>query len=332
METQTEKTHTKQQTLRRRQLKSPFGEDWEEILCPLCKHHESHLWLEAQDRLFGAPDTYRIVRCKRCDLTYVNPRPTFSALDTHYKNDYLAFATSEETPWYMRPIVQGWEVMATRRRLKDMEKVIGRVSRDMKFLDVGCGLNMLLSHIQEQRGASGVGVDINEKAINYVREKLRMEAVLGTIESAGLAPDQFDVATMLHYLEHEGDPRRVLCEVRRVLKPHGYLVIEIPDPTGWPPRVFRGRWASLDIPRHLVFFCEDTLRRALLEEGFELMSYKKFGVPFWTGISMCYALQRENRVDDPIKSLLGSTILGWPFVPITSFTHEFAFAVARVVK
>jgi ubiquinone/menaquinone biosynthesis C-methylase UbiE len=330
METQTQ--HTQPQGLQRRQLKSPFGEDWEEIFCPLCRHHESHLWLEAQDRLFGAPDKYRIVRCKECDLTYVNPRPTFAALDTHYKEDYLAFATTEETPWYMRPLIQGWEVVATRRRLKDMEKVLGRISPDMRFLDVGCGLNMLLSHIHKQRGASGVGVDINEKAVRYVQEKLRMEAVLGTLERAGLGPDQFDVATMLHYLEHEGDPRRVLAEVRRVLKPHGYLVIEIPDATGWPPRVFKDRWASLDIPRHLVFFCEDTLRRALAEEGFELVSYKKFGVPFWTGMSVYYMFQQDNRVDDPVKGLLGSTLLGSPFVPITTWTHEFAFAIARVVK
>jgi len=321
---------SQEQSLVARRLTAPSGEAWEEVVCPLCSRKEARPWLQARDRLFGAPDIYSLVRCCHCDLQFMNPRPTYAALASHYRDDYAQFKTPKETPWYMRPFIQGWEVKATRRRLRDMEKVLGRVTSDMRFLDVGCGLNTFLGYVQKKRGAQGVGVDINERAIAYVRSSLGMNARLGTLASVGLDADQFDVAMMLHYLEHEGDPRVVLREVRRVLKPRGHLVIEIPDATGWPARLFKSRWASLDIPRHLVFFREATLRQALVEEGFKLLSYRTFGVPLWIGISVYYALQRHNRVDDYDAAVLASTLMGAPLLPLVPWTHEFAFAIAQV--
>ena len=324
--------YNKEPELATRRLRAPSGEEWEEVACPVCRHKKTQPWLQARDRLFGAPDTYNLVRCCRCDLQFMNPRPTLAALASHYKDGYAQFRTPEETPWYLRPFIQGWEIDATRRRFRDMERHLGRITPEMTFLDVGCGLNMLLSYIRKMRGAEGIGVDINERAVAYVRDNLGMRASLGTLASARLESDQFDVATMLHYLEHEGNPRAVLREVRRVLKPGGHIVIEIPDATGWPPRVFKGRWASLDIPRHLVFFREATLHHVLAEEGFRLLSYRTFGVPFWIGISLYYMLQRDNQVDKPFRALLASTIMGWPLLPLVPWTHEFAFAIAQVEK
>lgn len=313
----------------RRVLTSPCGEEWEEIACPVCGDRRSELWLAAQDRLFGAPDTYRIVQCATCSLRFVNPRPTFAALGKHYESQYLCFVTPDELPALLRPILENMGRDNFVRRLKAMESVGGPITASTEILDVGCGLNGFLHYIQRTRGALGTGIDLNAKAIAYIRDHLKMPALEGTLESAKLESGRFDIVTMLQYLEHEGNPRQVLAEVRRVLRAGGQLVIEIPDPSGWPARVFKGRWAGLDLPRHLVYFQERTLRRALESEGFDLVSYQTFGLPFWTGISVYFSMQRQNEVPNQIAAMLASGLLGLPLLPLLPWTHEFALAIAK---
>ena len=54
-------------------MQDPTGMVWEEISCPLCGHGDEGLLLAVA----GEPDQtlYRLVRCRRCGMGYVNPRP-----------------------------------------------------------------------------------------------------------------------------------------------------------------------------------------------------------------------------------------------------------------
>ena len=314
-----------------RQFTSPHGEELEEVACPLCGGADHAHELEAKDLLYGRPGHYRVVRCRGCDLRFVNPRPTFASLGTHYPDDYHCYAPPEDVPKLLRPLAESATRRQMMRRVKQVERTLGRIQPDWQLVDVGCGLNELLRLIRDERGPTGIGVDLKDTMIARARDKLKMPVVQGTLRDAALEAGRFDLVTMIEYLEHEPNPCGVLAEARRILKPGGHVALEIPNIDGWPARLFKDRWTNLDLPRHLIFFDRQTLVRALAQNGFELVSYRTFGLPLYIGLSVMFWLGREKFIEHQISTVLLSYACGLPFLPLLPWTPEFVFAVARAV-
>jgi ubiquinone/menaquinone biosynthesis C-methylase UbiE len=313
-----------------RTFTAEWGEALEEVTCPLCGADDAELALESSDLLYGKPGVYRLVRCRGCKLEYVNPRPTFEALGAHYPDDYISYQAPEADPTVFRGLSEAISRSMIQKRLARLERVIGRIPPDYKIVDVGCGLNDLLATIKRERGPEGIGVDLKQSMVERIQKQLGMPAVLGTLEQARFPDGQLDLVTMLEYLEHESNPKAVLAESRRVLKKGGYVGIEIPHVLGLPARFFKDRWFNLDLPRHLVFFDPETLRRALADTGFELVSYEPYTIPTYIGISVLFKLGGVRLGRNALAPLLGSA-LGVPFLPFQRFLPELAFAVGRAV-
>jgi SAM-dependent methyltransferase len=309
-----------------------YGEELEEVACPLCDSTSATLAFEAREVLYNTPGKYRLVRCDACGLSYVNPRPTPAALGRHYPDDYHCSRPVEDAPRWMQPLARLEVRQQAAGRVRSIERTLGRISADAKILDVGCGRNALLQLIQETRGASGLGIDMKSEAVAYVRDVLKMPVKQGTLLDAELEDAQFDLALMINYLEHEPDPMRVLAETRRVLKPGGHIAIEIPDPEGVPARWFKSHWANLDLPRHLVFFDRKTLKRALAESGFEVVSHHRYALPMYIGFSVYLGLGGSNlmRHWEAVSAL--SYSLGAPLLPAMPWLPEFSFVIARATS
>lgn len=308
------------------------GEQQEEIACPVCGGRATERVLLAHDLLFGSPGGYPLVRCTSCAMEYVSPRPTGAALGRHYPADYFGYSLHEDAPSFMQPFLKAFAKGISRRRLGYLEKVTGRLQSDAKLLDVGCGVNRLLELIKEERGCVGTGLDFKPEIVQYVRERLDMPIVQGSLLDASLPAASFDVVLMMEYLEHELDPRSVLMEARRVTKTGGYLALELPHIATWPGRLFGARWWNLDIPRHLMFFTPDTLRRILAECGYELVRVEPFSLPLYIGMSMVQAIGLTHwRKHKNLYPLL-STLLALPMIPFTWAAPEFMFVTARAIE
>ena len=301
------------------------SEPLENVRCPLCGRDEAELRLRACDRLYGRPGDYSLVECTHCHLKYLNPRSTLEALARHYPPDYFASRSPEEAPFFLRP-VPGLQAIG---RLRTLERMIGRIDPGTRLLDVGCGLNELLNQFRRLRGCDGVGVELNSKVVSYVREKRGLPIVEGTLKDARFPDASFDLTTMMQYLEHEPEPRAVLLEARRVTRPGGHLAIEIPYLDGLPARLFGSRWATLDFPRHLVFFSPATLETMLAQCGFRLLRVHKFGVPFAIGISFATALgyRHLNRMSS--LEFIVMSLLSLPFAPFAPLLPEFMTVLAQ---
>lgn len=305
------------------------GEPQEDIACPLCNSTERDTVLVGSDLLFNLPGRYPLVQCKGCGLKYVNPRPTPEALGRHYPKEYFGYEKPEEAPWFLRWLLLGFARGIAMRRINYIEAVTGTIKPDQAIVDVGCGVNGLLRTLKEVRGVSGLGVDFKEEVVDYVRNTLKMDIVQGTLKDAGFQDGQFDLMTLLEYIEHEPDTRAVLTEARRVIKKGGHLAIEIPDPSGWVARTFGRFWWNLDVPRHLTFFDADTLGKMLDQCGFELVSVKPFTLPVYIGASVLQALGLRHWNENKRWVPMVAGILGIPFIPFQPLLPEFLFAVAR---
>ncbi len=304
-------------------------ENQEQIACPLCGSSSDRLVLEARDLLFARPGRYRLVQCEDCNLKYVNPRPTPEALNHHYPDQYYEIGIQDNAPSLLQPFIRAFSDGISKRRVGYLEGVVGRIARDARILDVGCGTNLLLNYIKRARGCEGVGLDFNPKVVQYVREKVNMPIVHGTLQDADFQQGQFDLVTMMEYLEHEPDSRSVLLQAHRVIRPNGHLALELPDIEGIPAKIFGSLWWNLDLPRHLIFYTPTTLRQMLAECGFELLIVKRFTLPLYIGLSLGQVLGQRHWAKNWRWVPVLSTVLGAPFLPLQFALPEFYFAIAR---
>ena len=305
------------------------GEAQEEIACPLCGKTDFETLFEGTDLVFHRAGKYRVVKCRGCELQFTNPRPTFESLGAHYPDNYFCYVPPEEGFPLFRPILRWFLTGIQRLRTRFMERTTGRLTPETRILDVGCGMNDLLWSIQQTRGCVGTGLDFKEEMVAFVRDRLKMPIIKGTLSNAGIPDGSYDVVTMMEYLEHESDPRKTLEEARRVLKPGGHLAIEVPYVEGWPARRFGPKWWNLDVPRHLVYFTPKTLARMLDECGFELVRVDPFTVPLYIGSSVLLWLGYRFDINDKFLGRFLASILGWPFLLFLKFCPEFMFCVAR---
>ena len=102
--------------------------------------------------------------------------------------------------------------------------------RDRAVLDAGCGVGYGTAHLAEV-AASVVGVDRDEGAISYARERYsrpNVEFRVGDLLDLDLADGSFDVVCSFETIEHLDDVEGFLGEVDRVLRPEGVFLVSTP--------------------------------------------------------------------------------------------------------
>jgi SAM-dependent methyltransferase len=221
--------------------------------CSLCEGDDA--------TLVAVQNGYRIVRCRECDLVYVNPRPAAEDLPALYA-DYHARDGGDETGWnrLMRHVFQ---------EAADLLDSVKRDSRVPRLLDVGCGYGGFIS-LMRDRGWDAEGVDPSPLTVEAVSAK-GLPVRLGTLE--GIPPSEavYRAVTLFYVLEHLHDPMAALRKAFTLLEPGGKLVVRVPDTTPIVRMLsLIGLGKSLyDPPFHLYDFSPAVMHRMLVAAGFE---------------------------------------------------------------
>lgn len=229
------------------------GPGLEAIACNLCGAQDEVLVFEK--------DSFRIVRCRRCGLVYVNPRLSQAAIAQQYDEDYYTDGSyadyQAERPGYERTF---------ELRLQKIE----RRSKPGKILDVGCAFGFFLS-VAERRGWEAHGLDLSPVGCRYATEQLGLRATCGTLDSVSFPPGFFDVVILNDTFEHLANPAQDLHQFWTVLRPGGYLYLVTQDSSRLLVRVLGRRWAQYKPREHLYYFTSNTLRRMLAQVGFKVL-------------------------------------------------------------
>jgi 2-polyprenyl-3-methyl-5-hydroxy-6-metoxy-1,4-benzoquinol methylase len=305
------------------------GEEQERVPCPVCGAGDEQLVIEVQDTMFGQPGKYRLVQCSVCGMRFLNPRPVPSALARHYPGDYLCYTNFDREHWLLRWAFRRLQQAQASRRLRQIESVTGRLAPGTRVLDVGCGRGELLARLKHERACDCVGTDFNPDVVALVGRELGIPVHQGMLQELELPAQSFDLITMTEYLEHEPQPRAVIERAQRLVKPGGFLAVEVPDITGPPGRWFRHNWWQIDAPRHLMFFSPRTLARTLEEYGFEVVRTKRYGMLTSMGYSLLQAMGFRYAESNKLGYLTLSAALGLPFLPFLPLLPDFMMVVAR---
>lgn len=118
-----------------------------------------------------------------------------------------------------------WWYRALHVRLLDrLAPIEGRI------LDAGCGTGGFLAQIASRRpGLQTIGLEWAQQAAVRARAKSQAAIARGSVNALPFATDSFDAALSADVLCHESvDPARALGELKRVLKPGGRLILNMP--------------------------------------------------------------------------------------------------------
>ncbi len=109
--------------------------------------------------------------------------------------------------------------------------------KDKIVLDIGCGSGHG-SNTLAKKFKMVYGVDISEDAIIYARDNWQMDNIefkVGSCLDIPFPDNTFDEVSAFEVFEHLHDWKRLLSEVKRVLKPNGLVYISTPNKTLYSP-------------------------------------------------------------------------------------------------
>jgi SAM-dependent methyltransferase len=306
--------------------------------CHLCGATGDPLYTGLQDCVRGVAGSWDLKRCPEpgCGLVWLDPMPREAEIGKAYQAYYTHSAPTAQQPtpgrigrltnrlgaaylqgrygyqkavgspmlrWLYLPAVALFSVMPGWRDAIDASVCFLPAPRPGgRLLEVGFGNGGTLLWMREL-GWDVVGIEADPVAVENSR-MMGLDTRLGGLKAHAFPDASFDAIYASHVLEHVHDPLGLLEECRRILKPGGVVVMLTPNLAGWGHRRFRGDWALLDSPRHIMLFSPKNARTILQKAGFRTRRVRTSARAAFVYFAMTELNRRLGRLD----GLSG----GWP--------------------
>ena len=227
------------------------------LACALCGSRDAQPVLEKRIDGPGAALPFLLWRCAACGLVRTEPQLAPRELEAYYAEEYWGGIEAADSNWI-------------RRDQRYRTGFLCRFRGEGSVLDVGCGLGFFLRALDPKRW-DRYGIEPMPFPYREAAHSLGADRVLNTeLIAAGLPSGKFDVVTFWDSLEHLPNPRAVLQEVRRLLRPGGIILIGLPNFGGYQAHHFGDDWFGLSLPHHLCHYTRETLTRLVDGCGFSV--------------------------------------------------------------
>ena len=239
--------------------------EYEPLPCVVCGAEKATKRYQVRDLILTRHDLWWFATCDSCGHGFLSPHPGDDELGELYRGlwspEGLQLANNVGN--------SGFEKGLTAHRLEGLRAVLGD-HPVRRLLDVGCGLGFYLRAMHEAwPDAKAQGVELVDAAASRA-ERPGVEVLRQPWESVELPAGEFDIVTLIHFLEHQTDPGADIERAAALLTPGGALVVEVPRLDGWARRLF-GRWYWPHLPpQHLQVFSTAGLTKLLEDRGLEV--------------------------------------------------------------
>jgi 2-polyprenyl-3-methyl-5-hydroxy-6-metoxy-1,4-benzoquinol methylase len=254
--------------------------------CLLCNVPTKVVLSNLEDNRFGSPGEYSIAKCHNCGVLQTIPMPDAEKLKQLYER-YYNFGGEKGTSYtkfryiFLTSFVYCFWMAIDGDISFHLRRGSGRL------LDVGCNEGRGLK-IYRANGFESEGLELNERAA----QDARMAGF--TVHTQALEKFQpvepFDIVVLSNVLEHAPNPKNMLDNVRRILKPDGHVWISSPNSQSWLRRLFGRSWINWHVPFHLFHFSSKTLNQLLESSGFEIKELKYVTPSHWISQSILAAI------------------------------------------
>ncbi|MFP7753269.1 class I SAM-dependent methyltransferase [Thermodesulfobacteriota bacterium B35] len=231
--------------------------------CPICNGSELGLFLISNGE--------NIIRCSDCDLLFVNPRPTSTAIRRLFEEEYID--NSER----VAEDFTSWRTDSLRREARLLSRLRPEGGR---LLDIGTASGAFLGYFTNEPQWQVEGVEPSRFAAREAAKRYQVPVHPGFLSDQAFPDSSFDVVTSLDAFCFHPDPVADLKEIVRILRPGGLVAMEIPGlrfrllkNSGLLCRLIYGEPVRLNAGVHLFYYSRITLGRLMARFGFsELLS------------------------------------------------------------
>ncbi|HZP75376.1 MAG TPA: class I SAM-dependent methyltransferase [Pseudolabrys sp.] len=187
-----------------------------------------------------------------------------------------------------------------------------------RILDVGCGTGAFTALLHE-RGYQPTGLDISPKSITLARRKFpSIEFTEGDAENLPFADASFDGVLLSGIVHHFPDPRRLVSEVLRVLKPGGRFMAFDPNRANPPMWLYRDHASPL-YSNVGVTDNERPIRAGELAAVFRNLGFV-VGTDFLAGLPYRFIASPTARLALPLYNFIDRWLFTLPFMkPLSPF-------------
>lgn len=216
--------------------------------CPICS--ESHVVYTDNHLDFHGVHIYF---CANCMHWFAHPEPDSALLDRYYLETY----SQQRRRYFGEP----YYVLMQRRaaaQVMFIKRHIGNRNtqcvplRGWKVLDMGCGVGALIAALQRE-GADAIGYDSDPIAIEVGQSRWQANVHVSTSNELDSLRGSFDLLCMSHLVEHLPDIKDSLSNIMQVVRPGGWVFIEVPNCFA---EMFK---SNVDTESHLHFFTRKSL-------------------------------------------------------------------------
>jgi SAM-dependent methyltransferase len=244
--------------------------------CPQCTRDN-----RSESPLSCSVPPWAIKRCPDCDFIYLENAPSYDRLQADFNWSDTKHAERkrrrEREPRLiaLEKQLRVWRKRLFGRRDRAAEMLATFVGRG-RFLDLGCGNGRYFRRCAQ--GLVGFGIEIDPQAAGRAQSWAAATGghvvISDALAGMGQFPaDYFDGVLMRAYLEHEIEPRAVLESVRRVLRPGGRIIVQVPNFASLNRRIRGARWCGFRHPDHVNYFTPHTLMRMVQDAGYEIVDF-----------------------------------------------------------
>jgi 2-polyprenyl-3-methyl-5-hydroxy-6-metoxy-1,4-benzoquinol methylase len=226
------------------------------ISCPYCHANDPKPWVVENE--------FTAVKCNKCDLIYVNPRPSKSSVDVAVETGHHSDVPGGRNVVGRR---NSRKVSTYRRVLGELFKDVWSSKRPISWLDIGAGFGEIVEAVSSlaSEGSRVQGIEpMGPKAKNAQNRGIQVrEGYLNSVK------ERFDFVSLIHVFSHLPDFRPFLAEIKTVLNEKGEFYLEtgniadLRDSSDVP--------TELNLPDHLIFAGEHHIVGYLEEAGFEVI-------------------------------------------------------------
>ncbi|SDT17005.1 class I SAM-dependent methyltransferase [Actinoplanes derwentensis] len=229
--------------------------------CPWCEGRQLTVRVHTRDRVQGKPGRFTLVECDGCGHVFQNPRLSLDGLAFYYRDVYDRLGEDSTEHAF------GLSVASYVGRAD----LVSRHTAPANWLDVGTGHGHFCTYARQVFPDTVFdGLDISDSIDDAQRRGWVTTGYRGLFpDFAEKLADSYDVVSMHHYLEHTRDPRAELDAAAKVVKPGGYLLVEVPNPATRLARLLRGYWVPYFQPEHLNLVPVRNLTAALHQRGLQ---------------------------------------------------------------
>ena len=235
----------------------------EKINCPLFeKKTVLKNYIDVKD-YSNTQEEFTIVSCETTNFLFTNPRPKEKDISKYYDfEDYISHSNKKND--FISKLYQVVRSFSIKRKYKLISKLI----RSKKILDVGSGTGEFLSYMKIKRFDT-YGVEIAKKAREL---SIKNHGLFVKESMSSLKEKNFDIITMWHVLEHVYDLDGYMKKIKSLLNDKGIVIIAVPNHKCFDQKFYGKHWAGWDVPLHLWHFDKESMQKLSKKHNFVISS------------------------------------------------------------